>query len=186
LTQPEKGSGGASLLTKVKLEEETLPQFKTSAKAKALEVVVLSSTQQQADKVAAAVVPPRERVTNLKAVPKVAVAEDSKEAQVAGEEAGKKSDDLVVFGQRERLVAFYTKYEPSNLGKVDTFLAKYKGKEELLWRRLEAKYGPEDKASSGSMAGKEKEQEEEEAEPPPDCFALELEEDSEEEGEGEN
>mmetsp|Transcript_46568 Transcript_46568/g.92098 ORF Transcript_46568/g.92098 Transcript_46568/m.92098 type:complete len:261 (+) Transcript_46568:24-806(+) len=74
-------------------------------------------------------------------------------------------------GHRERLVAFYSKHEPTKLGKVDEFLVKYKGKEEDMWRKLHKKYGPEEDA-------------EEPPPPPTDAFVLELEEeDSDEIGE---
>jgi len=66
---------------------------------------------------------------------------------------------------------FYSKHEPTKLGKVDEFLVKYKGKEEDMWRKLHKKYGPEEDA-------------EEPPPPPTDAFVLELEEeDSDEIGE---
>lgn len=44
---------------------------------------------------------------------------------------------------KERLVAFYTKYNPEKVDEVDTVLTKYKGKEAALFDALVRKYGPE-------------------------------------------
>jgi len=41
---------------------------------------------------------------------------------------------------KERLVEFYKKHNPSKLDTVDTTLAKFKGKEDELFQKLEAKY----------------------------------------------
>jgi cyclophilin family peptidyl-prolyl cis-trans isomerase len=41
---------------------------------------------------------------------------------------------------RDRLVAFYEKYNPSKLSTVDETLKKYHGKEDEMFRKLEAKY----------------------------------------------
>lgn len=41
---------------------------------------------------------------------------------------------------RDRLVAFYEKYNPSKLSTVDETLQKYRGQEDELFRKLEAKY----------------------------------------------
>ena len=43
---------------------------------------------------------------------------------------------------RERLVAFYTKHNPSKLGTVDKTLAKFKGREDVLFQKLADKYEP--------------------------------------------
>ncbi|KDO33449.1 hypothetical protein SPRG_02256 [Saprolegnia parasitica CBS 223.65] len=42
---------------------------------------------------------------------------------------------------RDRLVAFYTAYNPDALDRVDSILAMYEGREGDLWRDLERKYG---------------------------------------------
>ena len=44
----------------------------------------------------------------------------------------------------ERLVAFYTRHEPSKVAQVDKLLVKYRGREAALWSQLEAKYGREE------------------------------------------
>jgi len=44
---------------------------------------------------------------------------------------------------RERLSAFYKKYEPPKVSEVDNLLTKYKGKEDALFKALVKKYGPE-------------------------------------------
>jgi len=44
---------------------------------------------------------------------------------------------------RERLLAFYKKYEPPKVSEVDNLLTKYKGKEDALFKALVKKYGPE-------------------------------------------
>lgn len=41
---------------------------------------------------------------------------------------------------KERLTAFYEKFSPDKLDKVDANLAKYKGKEDKLWKGLAKKY----------------------------------------------
>jgi len=38
------------------------------------------------------------------------------------------------------LVAFYKLHNPQKLGEVNTLLKKYKGKEHVLFRKLESKY----------------------------------------------
>ena len=43
---------------------------------------------------------------------------------------------------RERLVAFYTKYQPDKLDGIDGILDKYVGKEDKLFNALVKKYGP--------------------------------------------
>ena len=49
----------------------------------------------------------------------------------------------------ERLTNFYKAYEPSKVSQVDSFLDKYVGKEEALFRALVKKYGPEPEPSDG-------------------------------------
>lgn len=44
---------------------------------------------------------------------------------------------------KERLVAFYWKYEPSKVDTIDSLLTKYSGKEEQLFLALTKKYGEE-------------------------------------------
>uniref|UniRef100_A0A7S2RD20 SUI1 domain-containing protein n=2 Tax=Rhizochromulina marina TaxID=1034831 RepID=A0A7S2RD20_9STRA len=44
---------------------------------------------------------------------------------------------------KARLTAFYFHYDKTKVPQVDTFLAKYAGKEEALFRALVQKYGPE-------------------------------------------
>eukprot|EP00573_Skeletonema_grethae_P008555 CAMPEP_0201702180 /NCGR_PEP_ID=MMETSP0578-20130828/35410_1 /ASSEMBLY_ACC=CAM_ASM_000663 /TAXON_ID=267565 /ORGANISM="Skeletonema grethea, Strain CCMP 1804" /LENGTH=259 /DNA_ID=CAMNT_0048189661 /DNA_START=5 /DNA_END=784 /DNA_ORIENTATION=+ len=44
---------------------------------------------------------------------------------------------------RERLVAFYTEYQPDKLDGIDAILEKYSGKEDKLFNALVKKYGPE-------------------------------------------
>ncbi|OQR96024.1 nuclear pore complex protein [Achlya hypogyna] len=42
---------------------------------------------------------------------------------------------------RTRLVEFYTKHNPAKLSEVDNLLARYRGKEDTLFKSLETKYG---------------------------------------------
>jgi len=44
---------------------------------------------------------------------------------------------------KERLIAFYTKYQPDKLDGIDGILDKYSGKEDKLFTALVKKYGPE-------------------------------------------
>mmetsp|Transcript_24767 Transcript_24767/g.42394 ORF Transcript_24767/g.42394 Transcript_24767/m.42394 type:complete len:268 (-) Transcript_24767:254-1057(-) len=44
---------------------------------------------------------------------------------------------------RERLIAFYTKYQPDKLDGIESILEKYAGKEDKLFKALVKKYGPE-------------------------------------------
>jgi hypothetical protein len=44
---------------------------------------------------------------------------------------------------RARLTAFYQEHNPSKLGSVDSMLARYQGREEVLLANLVSKYGPE-------------------------------------------
>lgn len=52
---------------------------------------------------------------------------------------------------RDRLVAFYSHYNPSKVGEVDEVLAKFAGHEEHMFRVLADKYGPEP-AAGGAVA----------------------------------
>jgi hypothetical protein len=45
--------------------------------------------------------------------------------------------------QRSRLAAFYQHYAPEKVAQVDVALAAYRGREDLMFQLLEAKYGPE-------------------------------------------
>lgn len=47
------------------------------------------------------------------------------------------------FTTEQRLIAFYTKYQPDMLGKVKTIMLKYSGREDKLFLALVKKYGPE-------------------------------------------
>eukprot|EP00759_Apiculatamorpha_spiralis_P053390 PhF_6_TR6180/c0_g1_i1/m.9267 len=55
---------------------------------------------------------------------------------------------------RSRLVAIYTKYNPDKLSIVDQTLAKYAGKEEEMFRLLEAKYGSEGGGGAAENTGR--------------------------------
>jgi Cyclophilin type peptidyl-prolyl cis-trans isomerase/CLD len=50
-------------------------------------------------------------------------------------------DTTTYTAYRAKLVAFYQQHNPDKLHLVDDHLTKYKGKEEELFRKLEAKYG---------------------------------------------
>ena len=50
---------------------------------------------------------------------------------------------------RQRLLRFYTHYNPDNIEKVDKVLVTYKGNEEELFRKLVMKYGPEPNEETG-------------------------------------
>lgn len=52
-----------------------------------------------------------------------------------------------VTGHRDRLIEFYTEYSPSMLDKVDAILNKYAGHEDVLFNKLEKKYGIETAAT---------------------------------------
>jgi len=52
-----------------------------------------------------------------------------------------------VTGHRDRLIEFYTEYSPSMLDKVDAILNKYAGHEDVLFNKLEKKYGVETTAT---------------------------------------
>jgi hypothetical protein len=62
---------------------------------------------------------------------------------------------------RERLLAFYKKYEPSKVSEVDNLLAKYKGKEDGLFKALVKKYGPEPTGSDEEGGGSDDDDDEE-------------------------
>lgn len=42
---------------------------------------------------------------------------------------------------RSRLVDFYTEHDPTKMSNIDALLAKYKGREHKLMRKLQTKYG---------------------------------------------
>merc|ERR1712183_385154 len=42
---------------------------------------------------------------------------------------------------KDRLNAYYEKHNPSKVGTVDGMLEKFKGKEEVMFQKLEVKYG---------------------------------------------
>ena len=44
---------------------------------------------------------------------------------------------------RERLLKFYSKYNPEKLDSIDTLLEHYEGREKVLLAKLIDKYGPE-------------------------------------------
>lgn len=52
-------------------------------------------------------------------------------------------DDKISSWNRERLTAFYEKYNAEKIREVDVVLSKYKGKENQLFNALVRKYGPE-------------------------------------------
>lgn len=56
---------------------------------------------------------------------------------------GAKATKATTIDHKARLTAFYEKYAADKVSQVDTFLEKYKGKEEAMWRVLVKKYGPE-------------------------------------------
>ena len=45
---------------------------------------------------------------------------------------------------RMRLRAFYSEHNPGKMDEMPNLLRKYKGKERLLWRKLNKKYAPKD------------------------------------------
>eukprot|EP00924_Labyrinthula_sp_SR-Ha-C_P002099 snap_masked-scaffold_19-processed-gene-0.6-mRNA-1 protein AED:1.00 eAED:1.00 QI:0/0/0/0/1/1/2/0/1289 len=53
---------------------------------------------------------------------------------------------------RQKLVDFYTKHNPGKLSSVDSTLAKYKGKEQELFQKLEKKYGSVANTNSGGFS----------------------------------
>lgn len=69
----------------------------------------------------------------------------SKEAaeNVTAEEEEKEEEEVVAQSYHSRLEAFYSKYNPSKLPTVDDMLARYKGRESVLFNSLISKYGPE-------------------------------------------
>ena len=69
-------------------------------------------------------------------------------AAVTNDEDGGATDDkppapTAPWTTEERLVAFYTKYQPDKLGGIEGILQKYAGKEDKLFNALVKKYGPE-------------------------------------------
>ena len=53
---------------------------------------------------------------------------------------------------RDRLLRFYRKYAPEKVPSVDTALLSYAGREELMWRLLVAKYGPEEVSATATIS----------------------------------
>eukprot|EP00463_Aulacantha_scolymantha_P003409 TRINITY_DN4275_c0_g1_i1.p1 TRINITY_DN4275_c0_g1~~TRINITY_DN4275_c0_g1_i1.p1 ORF type:complete len:135 (+),score=26.90 TRINITY_DN4275_c0_g1_i1:269-673(+) len=51
--------------------------------------------------------------------------------------------ELVGLPHREKLIAFYKKYKPEKLSKVDSTLAKFVGRENIMWELLSQKYAVE-------------------------------------------
>ena len=60
-----------------------------------------------------------------------------------GEGAGREVKPTAPWTTRQRLTAFYTKYQPDKLDGIDGILTKYSGKEDKLFMALVKKYGPE-------------------------------------------
>lgn len=58
-------------------------------------------------------------------------------------EGGGEGKPTAPWTTRERLTAFYTKYQPDKLDGIETILTKYAGKEDKLFTALVKKYGPE-------------------------------------------
>ncbi len=63
-------------------------------------------------------------------------------SDVRGDSSSVPTDDHTKDDHKSRLIAFYKKYNPEKLESVDSTLEKFKGKEEELFRKLEAKYLP--------------------------------------------
>ena len=58
----------------------------------------------------------------------------------AGESSVVRAEGPGITENRPRLTAFYTKYNPENLHKVESILIRYEGRFDELFARLEAKY----------------------------------------------
>jgi cyclophilin family peptidyl-prolyl cis-trans isomerase len=73
---------------------------------------------------------------------KLFLAEEPADDNVAPSQESKETQNVTHSSveHRERLVAFYEKYNPSKLDTVDATLLKYQGKEEEMFRKLEQKY----------------------------------------------
>jgi hypothetical protein len=56
---------------------------------------------------------------------------------------GKSYEESLRIIHKERLTAFYKVYDKSKVSQVDSFLEKYVGKEDALFKALVKKYGPE-------------------------------------------
>ena len=70
-------------------------------------------------------------------------------ATSGGGESSPKSSSPSSSSYRDRLVAFYQKYNPEKMNGVDATLEKFKGREEEMFKALTTKYGPEPTAASG-------------------------------------
>nr|CCA26978.1 conserved hypothetical protein [Albugo laibachii Nc14] len=66
-------------------------------------------------------------------------------------------NDKISSWNRERLTAFYEKYNPEKVKEVDEVLSKYKGKENQLFNALVRKYGPEPGDSMDESDGSDQE-----------------------------
>ena len=77
---------------------------------------------------------------------------------------------------RQRLEAFYTKYQPDKLDGIDAILEKYEGKEEKLFLALVKKYGeePEDPYITARYGGDSNEDGDDADETPPDLSTLSI------------
>jgi density-regulated protein DRP1 len=60
-----------------------------------------------------------------------------------GTGGGREAKPTAPWTTRERLTAFYTKYQPDKLDGIDAILTKYSGKEDKLFMALVKKYGEE-------------------------------------------
>jgi hypothetical protein len=67
-------------------------------------------------------------------------AEESEEDESEEEEEGEDEDDGDSEHFRERLAAFYTQHNPAKLGSVESTLKSYAGREDVLFKKLAAKY----------------------------------------------
>jgi density-regulated protein DRP1 len=70
-------------------------------------------------------------------------AADNGGAAAGGGEGGGVEKPTAPWTTRERLTAFYTKYQPDKLDGIDGILTKYSGKEDKLFMALVKKYGEE-------------------------------------------
>ena len=74
---------------------------------------------------------------------------DEPEVSDAEESDGDEESDEDAAAWEWRLTRFYSKYNPDKVGDVEKTLAKYAGKEELLFAALVKKYGPEPEDAGG-------------------------------------
>ena len=73
--------------------------------------------------------------------PPAPVATEESPAAVSNEDV-EDEDDLLGSepNHRQRLLDFYERYNPEKLGEIDTILAKFKGREDTLFKKLKEKY----------------------------------------------